>query len=102
MKVSNTTPNLVNKTYGNTQNRSVAENSGKVEKPGEEAGVSDNVSLSDRTKDIRKAEAAMDSPPAERAERVADIKKRVEEGTYKVNAEKVAEKMAGNFLHQII
>ena len=101
MKITNTTPNFVNKTYGNQPNKPVADNTGKTEKPKEE-NASDNVSLSSRTQDLRKAEAAMDIPPAERAEKVAALKKSVEEGTYSVNAEKVAEKMAGNFLQEII
>ena len=101
MKVSNTTPNFVNKTYGNQQNKPVPDNTGKVEKPREE-NASDNVSLSSRTQDIRKAEAAMDTPEAGRTEKVAALKKSVEEGTYSVNAEKVAEKMAGNFLQENI
>ena len=101
MKVSNTTPNIINKTYGNQQHKPVTDNTGKAEKPRED-NVSDNVSLSGRTQDIRKVDAAMDTPSADRTEKVAALKKSVEEGTYTVDAEKVAEKMAGNFLQEII
>lgn len=101
MKVSNTTQNLVNQTYGNQQNRAVADTNGKARKPREESAL-DNVSLSGKTQDIRKVNAAMQAYPSNRTEKVADLKKSVEEGTYTVNAEKVAEKMAGNFLQEII
>ena len=101
MKVTNTTPNFINKNYGNQPNKPVSDNTGKLEKPGKE-NSSDNVSLSGRTQDLQKAEAAMDSLPPGRTEKVAALKKSVEEGTYTVNAEKVAEKMAGNFLQELI
>lgn len=101
MKVSNTTTNLVNQTYGNQQSKPAPDTSGRAEKPKEES-ASDNVSLSGRTQDIRKVDAAMDSTPADRAEKVDAIKKSVEQGTYTVNADKVAEKMAGSFLQEIV
>jgi len=43
----------------------------------------------------------MDIEPGGRATRIAALKQEIESGTYKIDAEKVAEKMTGFFLDKM-
>jgi negative regulator of flagellin synthesis FlgM len=53
----------------------------------------EKVDLSTKAKDIQQAKNALNSLPDVREEKVQEIKAQVEKGTYKVNAEKIADKM---------
>jgi len=53
----------------------------------------DNVILSPRAKAIQEAKQLLDAVPDVREERIAEIKKQIEAGTYQVDAGKVAAKM---------
>ena len=55
--------------------------------------VVDGVSLSAQAKLMQKLESQIDAAPDVNAERVANIKKALAEGTYEINAERVAERM---------
>jgi len=50
----------------------------------------DNVELSQTAKDIRQAKKLLDSIPDIREEKVAQIKQQIEDGTYKIDEEKIA------------
>ncbi len=53
----------------------------------------DQLALSRRADEIRAARAALAEAPEVRAERVAELKAQVEAGTYRVDPDKVAERM---------
>ena len=55
-----------------------------------EAGSEDKVQLSDRSRDIARAQEMVRNSPEVRSEKVAEIKARVQSGTYDVSAHKVA------------
>ncbi len=98
MKISSTTPHYIAQTYGGQGGTNAAQ----VQKPlksGDEP-QSDSISLSEQTRMMQKIGKAMESEPADRGQYVADIKQQVENKQYTVNAEIVAEKMAGAFMNQ--
>ena len=63
---------------------------------------SDTVSLSKESKDIQLAEEALAAEPDIRTEKVDPIKQKVAEGTYEVNAEKVAGALIGTHISELV
>lgn len=51
--------------------------------------------ISDKAKDFAKAHAVATATPDVREDRIAELKKRIAAGDYKVDTDKVAEKMMG-------
>ncbi|MBW1695817.1 MAG: flagellar biosynthesis anti-sigma factor FlgM [Deltaproteobacteria bacterium] len=62
----------------------------------------DKVSLSNASKDMRLAKKAVASVPDIRSEKVDPIKKKVAQGQYRVDAEKVADKMIGHYISEFV
>ena len=54
---------------------------------------SDTVEISDRSRELARARQAVDAAPDVRADRVAELKKRIEDGTYSVSPELLARKL---------
>ena len=54
---------------------------------------SDRREISDRSRELARARQAVDAAPDVRADRVAEIKKRIEDGTYSVSPELLAHKL---------
>lgn len=54
---------------------------------------SDRISISSQTRDINLAKSVIDTLPEVREDVVGELKKAVDNGTYGVNPEKIAEKM---------
>jgi negative regulator of flagellin synthesis FlgM len=74
----------------------------KVEdRPSEKAGAANNlvpeekVNLSTTAKDVQALSKAIESLPDVRDDKVQALKDQIEKGTYRVDAEKTAEKMVG-------
>lgn len=66
----------------------------KPEQPKVEHGQEgEKVSLSDHGKTAQLIQSAIESTPDVREEKVADIKKAIDEGTYEIDSRKVAEGM---------
>jgi len=55
----------------------------------------DTVEISDHSRALSKAHQAVNAAPDVRADKVAEIKKRIEDGTYSVSPEMLARKMLG-------
>ena len=53
----------------------------------------DPVGLSERAQELARAQQAVDAAPDVRSDKVAELKKRIEEGAYDVPAELLADKM---------
>ncbi|MCR5684380.1 MAG: flagellar biosynthesis anti-sigma factor FlgM [Lachnospiraceae bacterium] len=60
-------------------------------------GVSDKLELSQLGRDMQVAKAAVKAAPDVRADRVAELKAQVANGTYSVSDDDLAEKLAGAF-----
>jgi negative regulator of flagellin synthesis FlgM len=58
--------------------------------------TSDSVEISDRSRELARARQAVDAAPDVRADKVAAIKKRIEDGTYSVSPELLARKLMEN------
>ena len=63
------------------------------EQPEKQQVKADTVELSDMGKRVQDAHAQLESIPDVREDKVAQLKEQVENGTYEVDADKVAEKM---------
>jgi negative regulator of flagellin synthesis FlgM len=70
----------------------IVEQSGDVSKK-------DKVSLSKASQDMKLAKDAVASAPDIRSEKVDPVKQQMGQGTYKVDAEKVADKMIGTYFN---
>ena len=102
MKISNPNTNLVNQAYSNNAaHQNQAASNAKLEKS-KEVSSSANVDLSDRTKDLQKIARAIENEPVAMSEKVAALKKEVNENRYNVDADKIAGKMVGSLLDEII
>lgn len=55
----------------------------------------DSVEISAESRTLSRARQAVDSAPDVRADKVAEIKKRIEDGTYSVSPEALAQKLLG-------
>jgi negative regulator of flagellin synthesis FlgM len=55
--------------------------------------ASDSVEISDLARELAKARQAVDAAPDVRSDKVAAIKKRIEDGTYSVSPELLARKL---------
>ncbi len=102
MKISNTTTNLVNQAYSNNaaqQNQAAANT--KPEK-GKDINPSSNVDFSSKTLDLQKIAQTIENQPVAMSDKVAALKKEVDENRYNVDVEKVAGKIVGSLLDEII
>jgi negative regulator of flagellin synthesis FlgM len=59
----------------------------------DKSSSTDKVELSARSKEMQKIHEVLQKTPDIRAERVASLKKQIEEGTYDVKSEAIADKM---------
>lgn len=104
MKVSNSTPNYIHQTYTNQANKPASQNL-KSNRPEEEPGngiKADSINFSDQTRELQRVSKAMETEPAGREKYVADIKQQVQANQYTINADAVAEKMAGFLLNRMV
>jgi negative regulator of flagellin synthesis FlgM len=61
-----------------------------------EAPSGDTLEVSARGRELAKAQQAVDEAPDVRADKVAEIKQRIEDGTYQVPADVLARKLLGD------
>jgi negative regulator of flagellin synthesis FlgM len=62
------------------------------------AMATERVDLSNKAKHIQQIKQILDQTSEIREEKVMDLKNRIESGSYRVNSEKIAEKMVGESL----
>ncbi|MCF6247979.1 MAG: flagellar biosynthesis anti-sigma factor FlgM [Desulfobacula sp.] len=99
MKISNATPNYINQTYTN-QSKPAANRNLKSQTPLEETQT-DSINLSSKTRDLQKISKALETEPSNRQQYVADIKQKVENNQYDINAESIANKMVGILVNEL-
>ena len=66
------------------------------------ASPEEKVNLSATARDIQQLKSAINQLPDIRTEKVQELQKQIEQGTYKVDSGKVAEKMVGESLLDIL
>ena len=59
----------------------------------QQAITADTVAISDTAKRIQEARFQLESIPNTRSEKVAEIKRSIQDGTYKIEPDKIADKM---------
>ena len=59
----------------------------------ETVSKADTVEISDRARELARAKQAVDAAPDVRADKVAELKQKIEDGTYNVPAEALADKL---------
>jgi negative regulator of flagellin synthesis FlgM len=64
-----------------------------AEQPEKQTAKADTVVLSDTAKQLQEAQKQLESIPDVREDKVAQIKAQIENGTYEINEEKIADKM---------
>ena len=60
----------------------------------------DNIDFSEKTRDLQKISQAMEAAPADRQQKISDIKQQVAANQYTIDAFQVAEKMIGSILDE--
>jgi negative regulator of flagellin synthesis FlgM len=92
MKVLGDNPSINLDTYlRNSKNDEKVKKS--LENDGKAARNEDAVTLSPRAKEIQEAKRLLDSLPDIREEKIAEIKKRIDNGDYEIHEKKIARKM---------
>jgi negative regulator of flagellin synthesis FlgM len=89
---SKSQPNPLDAYINQVQVRPKVENQGP-EGPAQLVPKTDTVVISETAKRIQDAKASLDAIPDVRADKVAELKSRVENGTYEIQADKIAGKM---------
>ena len=64
-----------------------------AEQKEQQQAKADTVALSSAAKDIQEAQKQLEAIPDVREEKVAQLKEQIENGTYEIDAEKIADKM---------
>ena len=88
-------PEMEGQINRSSKNKSVSleKNSHSVKAENESSApkTSDNVRLSAKAKELQKAGKTLEDTPEMRSEKVADIKNRIDSGSYNVNGEAIAD-----------
>lgn len=63
------------------------------EQPEKQQTKADTVVLSDTAKAVQEAQTQLESIPDVREDKVAELKEQIDNGTYEIDAEKIADKM---------
>ncbi len=66
------------------------------------AAAADRVELSGKSREMAKAAEALAATPEVREQKVAEIRRRIDNHEYQVDADKVAQKMIMDFLREIV
>ena len=93
MEIKSTNPLIV--LNNNVQRLESSPLSERVRKSGGESSDSDRIELSVRSREIAHFNDLIQSTPDIRESRVSEIRMQLENGTYNVKAEKIAEKIIG-------
>ncbi len=98
-------PETRNATVGLVSQYTVNQNKGGAEAGKQAAGgivPEETVSLSSAARDFQKIEKAIDELPDVRGEKVQELREQIQAGTYEIDGERVAEKMVGESLVDIM
>ena len=79
-----------------------AKNEGDKPAGAEKTIATEKVDLSNKAKDIQKIKQVLDQTPEVRDEKVKELKRQIESGNYAIDPGKIADKMLGESLIDII
>jgi negative regulator of flagellin synthesis FlgM len=100
MEINSTNPLIVSK--NGVQRLESPQQSGQAPKSSGEQSDSDRLELSVRSREISHLDELIQSTPDVRADKVDKVRRELENGTYNVKAEKIAEKIInGNLLDEV-
>lgn len=102
MKVSDINQKNLLQNVGQAHSTQSAEQNQKPGEVGAKAASGDRVEFSARSREMQKIYEALQTTPDIRSEKVAEIKKRIEEGQYRVDSETLAEKIIKESLLDLI
>lgn len=104
MKITNTTGKYDNQVYVKemTESKRLEQRETQAAEKTIDNAKGDTVSLSTASKDLQIAKAAVESAPDIRAEKVEELKTAINEGTYEVSPEKIAAKMVGSIISELV
>lgn len=104
MKIANTTGNYDNQAYIKEMTDTKRPEPRETQTPEKktETVKGDTVSLSAASRDLQIAKAATESYTEIRMEKVEALKAAILEGSYEINPEKIAEKMTGTIISDLI
>ena len=91
MEISNENPAKINPYVNQLQQQNKAADGS--EKNHSEAAKGDRVALSDTALEMQKARQALKEIPDVRDDKVAALKESIDNGTYEINADKIADRM---------
>jgi negative regulator of flagellin synthesis FlgM len=91
MQIDKNNPIHIDAYVNQVQDKNKAAASG--DKPERTPTLTDTVVISDTAKRIQEARKLLDDMPDIREDKVAQLKRQIENGTYDINAEKIADKM---------
>ena len=103
MKITETNVNFGRQAYiqGVESTGAPENNTAKMAEPKMEAPT-DKVSLSGNARDLQVAQDAIELAPDVRTDRVQDVRSSIDQGTYKVDAQQVAEGIIGFSIDKMI
>ena len=84
--------NMINQIYGNSSSKKT-----KTSGSSDAKSFLDQVSLSEKGKDLQTAKTALANTPDVRESKINDIKKRIEDGTYDVSVDDFAQKLLDSY-----
>jgi flagellar biosynthesis anti-sigma factor FlgM len=100
MEIKGTNPSIV--LNNNVQRLESSTLSERIRKSGGDASGSDSIKLSVRSREIAHLNELIQSTPDIRESRVGEVRLMLDNGTYDVKAEKIAEKIIGcNLLDEV-
>ncbi len=104
MKISDNAVNAGQQAYAREMEATKPPELTKEETPKTDApkAIEDKVSLSTNARDIQVAKNAVEAAPEIREETVQDVKKDVESGNYKIDSEKIADKIVGSNIDELV
>lgn len=106
MKINNITSNYDRQAYvkevGETNRAEGVENTAATAKSGQVSKQDVIVDISESSRDLQLAKDAVAAAPDVRAEKVAALKNAVDTGQYTVDAGKLAEKMIGANINELV
>ena len=105
MKVGGSDPNFIKKDrVGGTGKSDKPDKSSSSSESGKETtssqGSSDQISVSDLSREVSKIHEEIRNNPDIRPEKVREIKEKIEEGTYYVSSDEIAGKIIEDILNQ--
>ena len=99
MNISGPTNNYVHTSYTKQANPATSNLQAKTAGPPKETKT-DNIDLSEKTRDLQRISQSMETEPADRTQLVSDIKDQIRANQYTINAENIAQKMIGAIFYE--